>query len=254
MLACLSRRRSRVQIPSRALNDCGVVRKRVKRPSSNLGDLRVRLPPAPLEQHATIGHWQAQLAVTQPSHADLQVQLLLVALNHGSFVYRHRTLAPQAGKAGSIPARATEQHDHVAQLADARRSERRAARHGSSTLPVVTERIAGAAGAQLAPIRPVRPVRYRGLQLRVGGGSTGFHKPGPLGATPRPAMTGYANWHSGEVESLVPVGSTPTLVTTTIPWSNGKDAWVTTRKVLVRFQPGSFWRAVCRCFGSTPPR
>jgi hypothetical protein len=24
---------------------------------------------------------------------------------------------------------------------------------------------------------------------------------------------GYANWHSGEVESLVPVGSTPTPVT-----------------------------------------
>ena len=37
----------------------GAVRKPAKRPSSNLGDLRVRLPPAPLEQHATIGHWQA---------------------------------------------------------------------------------------------------------------------------------------------------------------------------------------------------
>ena len=47
-------------------------------------------------------------------------------------------------------------------------------------------------------------------------------------------MAGYANWHSGEVESLVPVGSSPTSVTDmTIPWSNGKDAWVTTRKVLV---------------------
>ena len=28
-----------------------------------------------------------------------------------------------------------------------------------------------------------------------------------------PLMTGYANWHSGEVESLVPVGSIPTSVT-----------------------------------------
>ena len=28
-----------------------------------------------------------------------------------------------------------------------------------------------------------------------------------------PLMTGYANWHSGEVESLVPVGSSPTSVT-----------------------------------------
>ena len=54
MLACLSRRRSRVQIPSRALDDMpgrtakqswpsgsrehGAVRKSAKRPSSNLGD------------------------------------------------------------------------------------------------------------------------------------------------------------------------------------------------------------------------
>ena len=53
-------------------------------------------------------------------------------------------------------------------------------------------------------------------------------------------MTGYANWQSDEVESLVPVGSTPTSVTDNlIPWSNGEDAWVTTRKVMVRFHPGS---------------
>jgi hypothetical protein len=62
---------------------------------------------------------------------------------------------------------------------------------------------------------------------------------------PDPQLTiGYANWPSDEVESLVPVGSSPTSVTDkiTIPWSNGKDAWVTTRKVLVRFQPGSLTR------------
>ncbi len=84
-----------------------------------------------------------------------------------------------------------------------------------------------------------RPVRYRGLQLRVGQCSARPHKPGPPGATPGPAMTGYANWHSGEVESLVPVGSTPTSVTGMIPWSNGKDAWMTTRKAVVRLHPGS---------------
>jgi hypothetical protein len=47
----------------------------------------------------------------------------------GSFVYRHRTAAPQAAKAGSIPARVTEQDqtiDQVVKLADTRRSERRA--------------------------------------------------------------------------------------------------------------------------------
>ncbi len=51
-----------------------------------------------------------------------------------------RTAASQAGKASSILARAAE-HDQVAELVDARRSERRAARHGSSTLPLVTENV-----------------------------------------------------------------------------------------------------------------
>jgi hypothetical protein len=37
------------------------------------------------------------------------------------------------------------------------------------------------------------------------------------------------------------VGSTPTSVTDeTIAWSNGKDTWVTTRKLMVRFHPRSF--------------
>jgi hypothetical protein len=33
------------------------------------------------------------------------------------------------------------------------------------------------------------------------------HKPCLSGATPEPAMTRYANWQSGEVESLVFVGA-----------------------------------------------
>ena len=33
-----------------------------------------------------------------------------------------------------------------------------------------------------------------------------------------------------------------------IPWSNGEDAWPTSRKVLVRFQPGSLPTRVCKCF------
>ena len=38
----------------------------------------------------------------------------------------------------------------------------------------------------------------------------------------------------------MPVGSTPTSVTDNlIPWSNGEDAWATSRKVVVRFHPGS---------------
>src|SRR5688572_20091515 len=38
------------------------------------------------------------------------------------------------------------------------------------------------------------------------------------------------------------------LSTSPIPWSNGKDACVTCRKVLVQFQPGSlFEMTVCKC-------
>ena len=56
-------------------------------------------------------------------------------------------------------------------------------------------------------------------------------------------MTGYANWQSDEVESLVPVGSIPTSVTDSlIPWSNGEDTWATSRKVMVRLHPGSLRR------------
>lgn len=50
-----------------------------------------------------------------------------------------RTVAPQAAEAGSIPARVT--YDQVVQLADTRRSERRAYGHESSNLSLVTRRI-----------------------------------------------------------------------------------------------------------------
>ena len=73
------------------------------------------------------------------------------------------------------------------------------------------------------------------LHVRFGVGA-GVKLPG----LHHPATTGYANWHSGQFERLVPVGSSPTSVTgnNTIPWSNGKDAWVTTRKVMVQLHPG----------------
>ncbi len=103
----------------------------------------------------------------------------------------------------------------VAQLEDARRSERRA-RKGL--------------GVQISP--------WSLTHCRRGRCPTGFHKAGSPGSIPGPAirgwasahpglmsldsrvrppdpplMTGYANRHSGEVESLVPVGSIPTSVT-----------------------------------------
>ena len=69
---------------------------------------------------------------------------------------------PQSRGMGSIPIRATE-HGQVVELADTRRSERRATYwRGSSSLPLAT-------------------------LLRVGQRPSGPHKPGPPGATPGPA-------------------------------------------------------------------
>ena len=56
------------------------------------------------------------------------------------------------------------------------------------------------------------PLGYLNIS-RVSQCSVRPHKPHLSGATPEPAMTRYANWQSGEVKSLVFVGSTPTLVT-----------------------------------------
>ena len=85
--------------------------------------------------------------------------------------------------------------------------------------------------------------------LQAGRCPTGFHKAGLPGSIPGPATrgwaqaqpglisldsrvqlpnpqltTGYANWHSGEVESLVPVGSSPTSVTELGTRSRGPTA------------------------------
>ncbi len=151
----------------------------------------------------------------------------------------HRSLKPE--RPGSIPARATA-YDRVAQLVDARRSERRAARHGSSSLPLVTD------------------------DCRRGRCPTGSHKAGAPGSIPGPATatccgwasaqpglisldgrvrppdppltTGYANWQSDEVESLVILWVRRPPRSHEIPWSNSNDAWVTTRKVIGRLDPG----------------
>lgn len=132
VLACLSRRRSRVQIPPGTLGTITARyanRKSGQRPCCarcpNLGDLRVRLPPALLGNYATIGHWQAQLAVTQPSLEDLQVQLLLVALSmaRSSIGIGRQTL--DLARRVRFP-HGLLKYGQVAQLADARRSGRRA--------------------------------------------------------------------------------------------------------------------------------
>jgi hypothetical protein len=115
----------------------GAVRKSAKRPSSNLGDCGF---DSRLRHLRTCVGWASvsPTACKAAAFGMCRFNSCPAHSRYGPFVYRQRTPAPHAGKAGSIPARAAEEHDQVAQLVDARRSERRAARHGSSTLPLVT--------------------------------------------------------------------------------------------------------------------
>jgi hypothetical protein len=154
------------------------------------------------KQHASVGHWQAQVAVTHPPsgfagstparrtessrHTPCAVAFsrLTSALSRlgnqsargngtaeracyfGPFVYRFRTRAPQARKAGSIPARVALAKWRNWKTHDAQNVGPLWAWEFES--PLGHSLIAGAAGAQLTFIRSVRPVRYRGLQLEDG--------------------------------------------------------------------------------------
>ena len=178
MLAALSRWRSWVQIPSGTFHIFPLLlgegkgegaryANSAKRPSSNLGDrLWVQLPPVLLE-NASAGHWRAQVAVTHPRSA-VQVQLLPGALD-GPFVYRRRTPAPQAGKVGSIPIRATWPSGG---MVDTRRSERRAFKGMGVRLSPWSLRSGLESGFQHGLISRSTPVRIRPPQVRkseVGG-------------------------------------------------------------------------------------
>jgi hypothetical protein len=110
---------------------------------------------------------------------------------NGSFVYRPRTPASHAGRAGSIPARATDA-GQVVESADTQVSEA-CARQGL--------------GVQVSPWS---------LDAEwTGAVPAGSHKPSHVGSNPTSATStaGYANRQSDQVESLMFVGSTPTSVT-----------------------------------------
>ena len=147
----------------------GAVRKPAKRPSSNLGDCGF---------NSRLRHWKTCVGWASASPTACKAAALgMCRFNscpahwqHGPFVYRFRMPAPHAGEAGSIPARAAE-HDQVAQLEDARRSERRA-------------RIRGGLGVQLSP--------WSLKHCRRGRCPTGFHKAGVPGSIPGPATRGWA--------------------------------------------------------------
>jgi hypothetical protein len=117
----------------------GKVRKQAKRRSSNLRDF-VGSTPTLATGNETCS---PRLAVNQLSRnkrgGDEEVRFLHVSLVEKDLMPRWsigRTPGSQPGTAGSIPARGA--HGRVVELADTRRSERRAARRGSSNLPLVT--------------------------------------------------------------------------------------------------------------------
>ena len=110
--------------------------------------------------------------------------------NHGPLVYRRRTPAPHAGRMGSTPIRANELFrrqsfsDQVVELADTRRSERRAFGRGSSTLPLVTGLVGQVFNLPLSQ-RQVENLPYSGWSSPV---VAHIHR--PPGATPGPATRG----------------------------------------------------------------
>ena len=86
----------------------GAVRKQAKRRSSNLRESFVGSTPTRVTEtpHASVGHWQAQVAVTHPPSGFAgSTPARRNRIRFGPFVYRYRTRAPQAREAGSIPAR-----------------------------------------------------------------------------------------------------------------------------------------------------
>ena len=104
--------------------------------------------------------------------------------------------------------------------------------------------IAGATGVQLAFIRPVRSAQYRDLQLDADGPVLGRDAhTSPAGCDPwirfisndqvrKPAK------RAGR-EPVILWVRFPLWSLNMIPWSSGEDAWMTPRRSVVRFYPGS---------------
>ena len=201
-------------------------------------------PACATEEHASAGHRRAQLPVKQPARKAMQVQLLPDApltWPVGLSVSGCQLLRLE----GPVRFRHGLLDDQVAQRVDARRSERRAhSGIGSSTLPLVTDTLQ----ARQVPnwLSYGRCARFDtgacNLEnmLRVGQCSARPHKPGPPVCNTRTRHDRVRKQEKRRGrEPRDFAGSTPVPVTGMIPWSNGEDAWVTTRKAVVRLHPGS---------------
>ncbi len=141
-----------------------------KRRSSNLRDrLWVRLPPVLLElkQHASAGHWRAQVAVTHPP-SGIGGSTPSRRTDNMARSSSGRMRDPHSRGMGSIPIRVTDMAKWRNRYTrDAQNVVPARACEFNSRLGYLN--IAGATGVQLAFIRPVRSARYRDLQLDADG-------------------------------------------------------------------------------------
>lgn len=151
-----------------AFDSSGAVRKPAKRPSSNLGDLRVRLPPAPLR--ATRDDW----ALASPTG---------------------RNPAIPRGFAGSTPARRTQARLVRLSVQDAGPSSRKGgfdSRTGRSSNMTMWWNWQTRDGQNVVPIAAlgVRVSPWSLRNCRRGRCPTGSHKAGSPGSIPGPATAG----------------------------------------------------------------
>ena len=193
----------------------GTVRKPAKRPSSNLGDLWVRLPLVPLVRVVFL------TAVCKAVAFNCEA----VGERFNSFTTQCFRVAPSSTGQDTALSRRKSGFD-------SRRGccEWRVEIPGASRWSTRDFKPPGAAGAQPALIRPACPDRHRGLGLRVGRCSTQFHKLGGCGSTPIPAMAAASI--DGTVRKLAerprpPFGRCP----------EPRDLWVRLPPVLLQVVP-----------------
>jgi hypothetical protein len=179
MLATLSRWRSSVQIrsgtPFRSIQTARYANWQSGE-AQTFADCGFDSHPCYL--HASVGHWQASVAVTHPlsSFAGSTPARRTDILARS---FRGRTPGSRPGEAGSIPARVA---DYTTKWWNGRHATlRTSCPHGLVV--------------QISPW----------LLTRVGQRPAEPHKLRTPGATPGPAtrLAGHANWQSDEVESLV---------------------------------------------------
>ena len=135
----------------------------------------------------------------------------------GPFVYR-QDISPSSWRGGFDSRTDHFSTRRVAELVGARASDARAPGAWEFESPPGDSTFSRRAGARPGLISPACPVRYRGLGLRGWAGArAGFLRSEAGVQLPDPQLlvftARYANWHRGQVESLVPVGSNPTRAT-----------------------------------------